>query len=133
MAQSALDLIGSHPELVVITTYAFGGDFRQARRNAYAGLLRETDRRLALDGLHAELVIDGDGTDRLYEDVHSRVRPGRIAGPALQVPAHESIRLQAADLVAYTACQAIARQERREPMWHWYKQHLPKAAPPREC
>jgi hypothetical protein len=133
MAQSALDLIGGFPGLTVISIYSFGRDFRAAKRAAFAGLVRDLDTRFALDGQSIDLTVDGDGTDRLYEEVHADIQPQQISHPAHQVPAHESLWLQAADLVAYTACQAVARQETRRYMQHWYTHHLPKSPPPREA
>lgn len=133
MAQSALDLIGDFPGITVTSAYSYDHDFRAGKRAAFAGLLRSLDATLVVGGWTARMTVDGDGTDRLYEQVHADVRPIRIAHPIRQVPAHESLWLQAADLVAYTACQAVARRSEREFMWHWYARHLTKFPPPREA
>nr|WP_185921971.1 DUF3800 domain-containing protein [Streptomyces sp. WAC06614] len=133
MAQSLLDLIGRFPGLTVHSVYSIDRDFRAAKRAAFSGLLRSLDAALVEDGRYAALTVDGDGTEHLYTEVHEQVRPRRLIGPAAQVPAHESLWIQAADLVAYTACQAVARQPEREFMWYWHAQHLPKAPPPREA
>lgn len=132
MAQSALDLIGCHPGVVPVAVYTHARHVRTAKTDSYAGLLRALDRGLAESGERADLIVDGDGTERLYVEVHEAVRPTRIACPAVQVPAHESLWIQAADLIAYCAFQAVARQPERAYMWHWYAQHLPKAAPPQQ-
>ncbi|MFF8846876.1 DUF3800 domain-containing protein [Streptomyces sp. NPDC015127] len=128
MAQEALDLIGSRPGVIVTAVHTtLPGDWRAAKVLAYEALLRRLDHELAERGEYGEVVVDGDGTESLYADVHGVVRPRRIAEPAVEVPAHMAPKVQAADLVAYTACQAVVRQERRRFMWHWFAQHLPKA------
>ncbi|WP_425586167.1 hypothetical protein [Streptomyces sannanensis] len=134
MAQSALDLIGSHPGVSVTSVHTTVlGDWRAAKTTAYTGLLRQPDWQLAAENEHATLVVDGDGTEALYGQAHTLVQPARIAQPAQQLPAHDSLWLQAADLVAYSACQSVAQQESRRFMWQWYGRHLPKAEPPRQC
>ncbi|WP_223838168.1 DUF3800 domain-containing protein [Streptomyces venezuelae] len=133
MAQSALDLIGGSPGLAVRSVYSVHRDFRAAKQLAFTGLVREVDSRLAQDGQTAGLVIDGDGTDRLYDQVYDELQPTGIVRPVLQVPAHESVPLQAADLVAWTACQVIAGDRGQDYARHWHQRHLPKAALPREA
>ncbi|MEU8759116.1 DUF3800 domain-containing protein [Streptomyces sp. NPDC048659] len=133
MARGALDLIGAFPGLVVTSVYSVGTDIRAAERAAFAGLVRDLDGRLVADHESAELIVDGDGTDRLYEEVYGEIRPVSIVGPPLQLPAHRSIWLQAADLVAYCAFQSVVRHETRVHLWDWYERYLPKAAPPREA
>ncbi|GGT27517.1 hypothetical protein GCM10010207_28930 [Streptomyces atratus] len=131
MAQSALDLIGSHSGVTVTAVHSsVSGDWRRARAASYEGLLRQLDRELAAGGEHAALVVDGDGTEALYGQVHTDVQPARVVRPAQQRPAHESLWLQAADLVAYAAFQSVAQQENRRFMWHWYSRYLPKAKTP---
>jgi hypothetical protein len=134
MAQQALDLIGTRPGIQIVTVYTREPThWGVAKRRAYDRLLRGLDRRLMEAGETARLVVDGDGSEHLYSEVHEQVRPGRIPLTAVEVPAHTSAWLQMADLAAYSACQAIARQQSREFMWGWYARHLPKAAPPEQC
>ncbi len=134
MVQAALDVIGAQASLSVVTVYTEGAaHWGSAKRLAYGGLLRSLDRWLAEAGERGALVVDGDGSERLYEQVHQLVSPGRIPLPATEVPAHMSPWIQMADLVAYSACQAIARQDSRRFMWGWYSRHLPKAPTPGRC
>ncbi|MEV8366157.1 DUF3800 domain-containing protein [Streptomyces niveus] len=134
MAQEALDVLGVQPGLSITTVYCdYAGNWREAKAVSYARLLRRLDQQLSLTGERAALVVDGDGSEDLYEHIHHEIRPARIPLPAAQVPAHTSDWLQMADLVAYTACQAIAQMEPKGFMWGWYARHLPKAAPPELC
>ncbi|WP_405619159.1 DUF3800 domain-containing protein [Streptomyces sp. NBC_01508] len=134
MAQEALDVLGVQPGLSITTAYCDrAGNWREAKAASYSRLLRRLDQQLGLTGECAALVVDGDGSEDLYERVHQEIRPARIPLPAAEVPAHTSDWLQMADLVAYTACQAIARLEPKRYMWGWYARHLPKAAPPEPC
>ncbi|WP_107062207.1 DUF3800 domain-containing protein [Streptomyces sp. NRRL S-37] len=134
MAQAALDVIGAQPSLSIVTVYTEEpAHWGRAKRQAYEGLLRHLDRRLAEVGERAALVVDGDGSERLYEQVHRQVGPRCIPLPAAEVPAHISALIQMADVVAHSACQAIARQHSRRFMWSWYSRHLPKAPAPERC
>ncbi|MFD0346007.1 hypothetical protein ACFQ0M_07830 [Kitasatospora aburaviensis] len=77
MAQEALSVIGSWPSLDIVTVYAEEpSHWGTAKRRAYEGLLRRLDRRLAEIGEPAGLIVDGDGTEGLYEEVHRLVNPG---------------------------------------------------------
>ncbi|MFF6882416.1 DUF3800 domain-containing protein [Streptomyces sp. NPDC012421] len=133
MGREILSLIGDSGGVVVTSVYSLGRDVRAAKQAAFAGLLRDMDERLQREGERAELIVDGDGTDRMYEQLHAEVHPQGIPHPVTQLPAGRSLLLQAADLVAYSAFQALARQESRRFMWDWYEQLLPKATPPREA
>ena len=131
MAQEALAVIGSWPSLNIVTVYTEGhSHWGTAKRRAYEGLLRRLDRRLAETGERAELTVDGDGSEGLYEEVHRLVNPRWIPLPAAQKPADTSEWLQMADLVVHVACQAIARQESKRMMWGWFSRYLPKAPAP---
>ncbi|MFF3328752.1 DUF3800 domain-containing protein [Streptomyces sp. NPDC002888] len=134
MVQTALDVIGAQTSLSIVTVYTEGPThWGRAKRQAYGGLLRCLDRRLAEAEERAALVVDGDGSEHLYEEVHRQVDPQRIPSAAVEVPAHTSALIQMADVVAHSACQAIARQESRRFMWGWYSRHLPKAPAPERC
>ncbi|WP_330350111.1 DUF3800 domain-containing protein [Streptomyces sp. NBC_00582] len=134
MAQEALDVIAAQPGLDIVTVYTQDAThWGRAKRRAYDRLLRVLDQRLAEAGETAALVVDGDGSEHLYDEVHLSLRPSRIPLSAVAIPAHVSTWLQMADLVAYCGCQAIARQENRRFMWGWYGRHLPKALAPERC
>lgn len=134
MAQEALDVIAAQPGLDIVTVYTQdAAHWGRAKRRAYDRLLRVLDQRLAEAGETAALVVDGDGSEHLYDEVHLSLRPSRIPLSAVAIPAHVSTWLQMADLVAYCGCQAIARQENRRFMWGWYGRHLPKALAPERC
>ncbi|MEU1804764.1 hypothetical protein [Streptomyces sp. NPDC019937] len=134
MAQAALDLIGAQASLSIVTVYTEEpAHWGRAKRQAYEGLLRRLDRRLDETGERAALVVDGDGSEHLYGQVHRQVSPRHIPFPAVEVPAHASPWIQMADVVAHSACQAIARQHSRRFMWGWYSRHLSKAPAPERC
>ncbi|ONK15212.1 hypothetical protein [Streptomyces sp. MP131-18] len=134
MAQSALELLGAQSALTITTAWTVHpAGWRAAKGAAYRGLLRSLDRLLDRSGEHGALIVDGDGSDAMYEEAHTEVRPARVPRPAVQVPAHVSDWLQMADLVAHTAFQAIARQESRRALWGWYSRYFPKAPAPERC
>ncbi|MFI5616288.1 hypothetical protein [Streptomyces sp. NPDC051567] len=130
-AQRALDTIAGLPGVSVGCVYV-RQPYRSAtpRKAAFDGLLRTLDRLLSEHGCDGRVIIDGDGTDPMYGDRHFDLEPECIPAAPTAVPAHESTWIQMADLVAYTACHAIARNPDREFMWHWYTRHLPKAEGP---
>ncbi|MCY0933412.1 hypothetical protein [Streptomyces sp. H34-S4] len=130
-AQKALDTITSLPGVSVGSVYAWERYWPSVpRKSAFAGLLRTLDQRLADLGVNGHVIIDGDGTDPMYGDLHFDLEPERIPAAPTALPAHESTWLQMADLVAYTACHEIARRPNRDFMWGWYSRHLPKAEGP---
>jgi hypothetical protein len=134
MAQEALDVIAAQPGLHIATVYTPDlTHWGLAKRRAYDRLLRLLDQRAAETGETLALVVDGDGSEHLYADAHLRLRPSRIPHPATALPAHTSPYLQMADLVAYCACQTIARRPNRQFMWGWHARHLPKATAPERC
>ncbi|MCY0957627.1 DUF3800 domain-containing protein [Streptomyces sp. H27-H5] len=129
-AQWALDVIADLPGVSIGCVYAWEHWPRVPRETAFTGLLRTIDQSLAEQGARGHVIIDGDGTDRMYGDRHFDLDPPHIPEEPTALPAHESHWLQMADLVAYTACHAIARRPNREFMWGWYSRHLPKAEGP---
>ncbi|MCZ7414871.1 MULTISPECIES: DUF3800 domain-containing protein [unclassified Streptomyces] len=131
LAQAALDVIGAASALDVITVYAHEpGAWREARERAFGGALRAIDRRLARSGEYGHVVVDGDGTDAFYAATWQSLSPPRLPIPLTQESSASSDWLQMADLVAYTAFQAVARRPARQHMWGWYTRYLPKAGEP---
>ncbi|WP_416873600.1 DUF3800 domain-containing protein [Kitasatospora sp. SC0581] len=130
IAQRMLDLLDAQSDLSVGAVYAQRElRYRLLRRETFAGTLRRIDVQLAAAGERGRLVIDGDGTDPIYQAVFDEVRPARVDGFEF-VAAHESGPVQFADLVAYTAFQWVVRAPKRAFMHHWYPAHLAKAHGP---
>ncbi|MFF7454825.1 hypothetical protein [Kitasatospora sp. NPDC008115] len=129
-AQRMLDFLGEWPDLTVGAVYSQQSiRSSQLRADTFAGTLRRIDAQLSAVGEYGRLVIDGDGTDPMYEAVLADVRPARIVGLGF-APAHESQFLQFVDLVAYAAFQWVMRAPKRTFMHYWYPTHLPKAHGP---
>ncbi|WP_162002523.1 DUF3800 domain-containing protein [Streptomyces sp. CB01881] len=130
IAQHMLDLLDAQPDLSVGAVFAHRPlRYRRLMNEAFTGTLRRIDAQLEAAREYGRLVIDGDGTNPLYQAVFDEVRPARITGLGF-APAHESQLIQFADLVAYTAFQRLLRAPRRAFMHHWYPTHLAKAHGP---
>lgn len=117
----------------VRAVYRETDDYARDRPDLYAALLRQIDAELAATGRHGVLIVDGDGTEAALRRAHRSLSEAgrRIVGDPLFVPARENHLLQAADLVAYSAFQNIAKRENRRFMWDWFGEVLPGADGPR--
>ena len=105
-----------------------------ARRDAYASEQQEVyhcfldlaTERLRAAGEYGTIVMDGDGTDPRYVSAHRQLKLGErriIEAPAHQ-QAHKSYLVQAADLVAYVAYQAVLQDPARIALHDWFYDHL---------
>ncbi|MGW2540455.1 DUF3800 domain-containing protein [Kitasatospora sp. NPDC001574] len=129
--RSMLDFLAGLPGVTIGSVFR-DGLFKSDRRQVaetFAGALRRIDAQLVAENEYGELVIDGNGTDPLYQQVFDQVRPARIAGLAF-APAHENQWLQFADLVAYLAFQGLVLAPNRVHLHHRYRDQLPKAHGP---
>lgn len=126
----ALTVIGNTPALRVGTvhrhTTARRGAFRQEQTAVYAALVASLDRRLEAAGELGVIVMDGNGEDPAYYDAHRGLKldQRRIIEDPLFQDSHRSQWVQMADLVAWSAYQALARQPAKRFAWDWYDQHL---------
>ncbi|MEU4738885.1 DUF3800 domain-containing protein [Actinosynnema sp. NPDC023658] len=99
-----------------------GTNYFDAKATAYADLVTTIDVRLVDTGQHGFVIMDGDGTDPSYRQAHRGLRLATrnlIEDPFFQ-GSHLSQWVQVADLVAYTAYQAVLRAPGKELMWEWY-------------
>lgn len=104
-----------------------------ARRDAYAREQQEvyrclldlaTERRDA--GEYGTIVMDGDGTDPRYVNVHRQLKleERRIIETPAHQQSHKSYLVQAADLVSYVAYQAVLQDPARIALHEWFYDHL---------
>jgi hypothetical protein len=129
--QRGLEVIDGLPGVRIATVYVEGRERRKAgREESFGGLLRLLDQDLTASGTTGSLVIDGDGSNLTYGAVHHRLAPETMPDTPVLLPADQSHWLQAADLIAFTACQEIGRLPTRTQLWGWYTRYLPKAVGP---
>ena len=90
------------------------------------------DLLAGVDG-HAILIVDGDEHHPAYYGTHRELKLAdrRIIEDPWMQGSHVSQLIQAADLVAYSAFQHLARRPDRDVLWNWYEQHIkPLVVPP---
>lgn len=137
VAREALTTIATLPGTQVGAVWRHtpktGRDYYEQRAAVYEALLADLDARLAAAGDHAIIVMDGDGTDPTYQREHRKLKLAtrRIIEDPWFAASHTSQPVQAADLLAYTAYQAVLRHPGKRFMWDWWTRHLPAAAAPR--
>ncbi|WP_327702072.1 DUF3800 domain-containing protein [Streptomyces decoyicus] len=127
-----LRTIAAMPGARVRAVYRETDDYGRDRPALYAGLLRQLNAELAKSGIHGVVIVDGDGTDGALRRAH-RALPdeGRhIVGDPVFRPARLLDLLQGADMLAYSAYQAIAKHPSRAFMWHWFGSTFPSAHGP---
>ncbi|WP_338695861.1 DUF3800 domain-containing protein [Streptomyces sp. Q6] len=121
-------MAGARVRAVYRETDNYGRD----RPALYAALLSRLNAELAASGTHGVVILDGDGTEGSLRRAH-RALPdaGRhIIGDPVFRPARNLDLLQAADMLAYSAYQSIAKQPSRAFMWHWFGTTFPGAHGP---
>lgn len=111
---------------VVRHTEARRDAYADERRRVYAELLDRLDTRLKCAAEFGAIVVDGDGTDPSYRQRHRDMdrRSRRIIEDPIFQPADSNPLLQIADLVSYTAYQAVQRAPERAFMHDWYDRFL---------
>jgi hypothetical protein len=126
----SLAVIGSTPALRVGTvhrhTTARRAAFHQEQAAVYEALVASLDRRLGAARALGMIVMDGNGEDPAYYDAHRGLKLAhrRIIEDPLFQHSHRSQWVQMADLTAWTAYQALARQPGKQFAWDWYDRHL---------
>jgi hypothetical protein len=128
--ESALQAIGSIPEVHVGTIYrtttTTGTAYAAERDALYDELITHLDDRLCASGELGIVFMDGIGTENGYYTAHRRMKlqdRSIIEDPLFQA-SHRSQTIQMADLVAWTAYQAIQQHPAKTFAWHWYDKHL---------
>lgn len=122
-----LRTIASMPGVRVRAVYRETNNYGRDRPALYAALLHELNRELAASGTHGVVIVDGDGTESALRRAHQALPDeGRhILGDPVFRPARELHLLQAADMLAYSSYQSIAKSESRAFMWHWFGSTFP--------
>lgn len=134
---SALKIIGDLPGVSIGAVYRTSphrrSGFTEAMRDAFCRLVLGIDRRLFLGGLQGIMVIDGDGDGschvytRLFRSLNLSGQQ-LIAGPFFQ-PSYDSQWIQIADMVAYTAFQAVIKRPDRQFCWSWFEDYIDPEGP----
>jgi hypothetical protein len=137
VAQTALATIASMPGTMAGAVYRRtakkGHGYYAERAEVYQDLLADLDQRLAAAGDHGIIVMDGDGSDPAYQREHRKLKLAtrHIVEDPWFAGSHSSQPVQIADLLAYSAYQAVLRHPGKRFMWDWWARHLPTAASPR--
>ncbi|GAA1898134.1 DUF3800 domain-containing protein [Streptantibioticus ferralitis] len=138
VAQNALATIAAMPGTFAGAVYRHtpkrGRAYHGERAAVYEALLADLDARLGATGDHGVIVMDGDGSDPTYQREHRKLKLAtrHIVEDPWFLGSNTSQPVQAADLLAYTAYQAVQRHEGKRFMWDWWARLLPAADPPRK-
>jgi hypothetical protein len=130
LAEELLAAIGSCEALRVGTVYrhavARGSAYHFQRQDLYQRLIEHLDGKLAAAEELGMVFMDGDGTAAGYYSAHRalKLRHRRVIEDPLFQASHRSQWVQMADLVAYTAYQAVLRHPAKAFCWDWYDRHL---------
>ncbi|MCF3181212.1 hypothetical protein IPZ70_14895 [Streptomyces polychromogenes] len=127
-----LHVIAAIPAVRVHCVYRETVDYGRDRPALYTAFVRDLNAELAEDGMYGRLIVDGDGTESALRDAH-RALPAKgrhLVGDPVFEPARTRDLLQAADLLAYAAYQAVAKKESHAFMWHWFAEAFPDADGP---
>lgn len=128
-----LRVIATFPGVRVHAVYRETNDYARDRPALFAALAHDLNAELAEDGAYGRLIVDGDGTEAALREAYRTLPPkGRyLVGDPVFEPARTRDLLQAADFLAYSAYQAVAKRESRRFMWHWFAETFPDADGPR--
>ncbi|MER6629154.1 DUF3800 domain-containing protein [Streptomyces sp. NPDC000987] len=138
VAQDALATIASMPGTrtgaVWRHTAKTGRAYYAERAAVYEHLLHFLDNTLFAGGDHGIIVMDGDGSDGSYQREHRKLKLAtrHIVEDPWFIGSHTSQPVQIADLLAYTAYQAVLRHPGKRFMWNWWGKALPDAYGPFE-
>ncbi|MFI6516556.1 DUF3800 domain-containing protein [Spirillospora sp. NPDC050679] len=126
--QATAAMTGVRIRAVYRETDNYGRD----RPALYAALLSQLNAELAASGTYGVVIFDGDGTEGALRRAHRALPDERrhILGDPVFRPARHLDLLQAADMLAYSAYQSIAKQPSRAFMWHWFGATFPGAHGP---
>ncbi|MER6220935.1 DUF3800 domain-containing protein [Streptomyces sp900105755] len=130
----ALTTIGSMPAVTVGSAYRMaepGRQFGHVKQELYETWVQRINAAHATAETHAFVIFDGNGTETGLRRAHRRLPgPRHMIGDPCLIPARHNPLLQAADQIAYTAYQQLARQPQRRFMWDWLKELIPHAEGP---
>jgi hypothetical protein len=130
VAEELLATIGSCAQLRVGTVYrrttAHGHGYHVEREDLYERLIQHLDARLAVDDELGMVFMDGDGTAAGYYTAHRGLKLAhrRVIEDPLFQASHRSQWIQMADLVAYTAYQALLQHPAKTFVSGWYDQYV---------
>lgn len=121
-----LRTIGDYPFVRIGTIYRHtdqkGAAFHQEKIAVYGKLITHIGAAATADGATAIPFVDGKGSRCLRQE-YETLRPPGVRTPEFK-PAKETQLLQAADVVAWTAYQSIAKQPGKELVAAWYDTYL---------
>jgi len=124
IAENALKTINSMLDLRVVTCRYPG----PIKSEAYARFIQEISVQLIESDAHAVIVMDGDP---INPDPHVRrahrdlpVESRRVLEDGWIQNSAASQFIQMADLAAYSAHQAVVKNNARKFMWDWYETYL---------
>jgi hypothetical protein len=122
------------PGVTVGSAFRLGGPdvhYGQLKHDLYEAWIQRINALHAAAGTHAFIIFDGDGSEVGVRRVHRRLGASRhVVGDPYLIPARRSPFLQAADQVVYSAFQNLVRQPRRQFMWEWLPELIPKVEGP---
>ncbi|MFB7409532.1 DUF3800 domain-containing protein [Streptomyces sp. NPDC056202] len=127
-----LQTIATMPSGQVRVVYRRTERYGRDRPDLFAVLLAEIDAELAEAGTRGIVLVDGDGTERALAAAITRLPDGgrRIAGGVRFRRSRDHDLLQAADMIAYTGHQAVAKRDAGIEMAHWFGATFPHAVGP---
>ncbi|WP_370412677.1 DUF3800 domain-containing protein [Streptomyces fradiae] len=119
---------GADVHVVYRRTQRYGHD----RPDLFAALLAQIEQELTEAGTRGMVVVDGDGTERQLAQALHRLpdRGRRIVGGVRFRRSQEYGLLQAADMIAYSAHQAVAKRDAGIEMAHWFGATFPGTCGP---
>ena len=133
----ALKIIGDLPGVRVGAVYRTSprrrSGFAEAIRDVFCRLVLGVDRRLFLAQVQGAMVIDGTGDGSC--DIYVRLfRSLSLSGQHLMTdplfqPSSGSQWIQIADIVAFSAFQAVVKRPDREYCWTWFEDYIDPDGP----
>jgi hypothetical protein len=123
VVRAGLDVIAAIPWLTVGTAYRHGGELGKAKLDLYRAVLEHLDTELEQADAMGIILMDGAADHRLIKAHHQHHRTSHrrlIEQPQFhQSTSHQWVQM--ADLAAWSAYQAIARNPARAHTWNWYR------------
>ncbi|MEU2602443.1 DUF3800 domain-containing protein [Streptomyces hirsutus] len=121
------------PDRTVHAAYRFTDDYRRDRPALFTAFLAQLNTKLAADDEYGIVIVDGNGTESALRTAVRRLPAADRRICELQfISARDSHLLQAADMLAYSTFQDLAKREERRFMWGWSAPAFRADAGPRE-
>ncbi|GAA1616360.1 hypothetical protein GCM10009789_82930 [Kribbella sancticallisti] len=132
VVKRALEAMADCPELRIGTVWrrvAAGKGFGAKKEAFYADFVAYLEQRFAAAGEHGLIFMDGDGTDLSYLRAHRNLKLAdrRLIEDPIFHASHASQPVQMADVIAWTANQALLKHPGKKRCWGWYDKYLQAA------